>query len=282
MLATFLWMIGTILSFSLMAIAGRELSNQINTFELLFFRGLFGLIVITMIIRLSKNSQCFQTTQFKGHLIRNSFHFLGQYAWFIGLGLLPLAQVFAIEFTVPFWTAIIAAIFLNERLTFIKVSAILIAFGGVILIVQPSLDHFDSASVIVLGAAIFYACAHSSTKYLAKHNHPLTILFYMCLIQTPIAGILMLTHWTMPTLFEWAWISVVALTALSAHFCMTKAMLTSSVTTVVTLDFMRLPLIAIIGYFIYHEPFGIWAMVGSTVILFAMLLNFKSPVNKPC
>jgi drug/metabolite transporter (DMT)-like permease len=275
MLATSLWMIGAIFSFSLMAIAGRELSNQINTFELLFFRGLLGLIVITVIIFLSKRTQYFQTTQVKGHLIRNSFHFLGQYAWFIGLGLLPLAEVFAIEFTVPFWTAIIAAIFLNERLTIRKTCAILIAFGGVLLIVQPPLDHFDAASLIVLAAAIFYASAHTGTKFLAKHNHPLTILFYMCLIQTPIAGIMMLSHWTVPTLFEWAWISVVAMTALSAHFCMTKAMQTSTVTTVVTLDFLRLPLIAAVGYFIYQEPFGILAMIGSVIILIAMLLNFK-------
>ncbi|WP_413701536.1 DMT family transporter [Psychromonas sp. KJ10-10] len=280
MIATFLWMVGAILSFSLMAIAGRELSHQINTFELLFFRGLFGLIVITTIISLCDNFRHFQTQQIKGHFLRNLFHFLGQYTWFIGLGLLPLAQVFAIEFTVPFWTAIIAAIFLNECLTIRKVCAILIAFSGVLLIVQPPLDRFEGASLIVLGAAIFYACAHSGTKYLARHNHPLTILFYMCLIQTPIAGVLMLPNWTMPNAFEWSWISVVAMTALSAHFCMTKAMLTSAVTTVVTLDFLRLPLIALVGFFAYNEPFGMLSIIGSLVILIAMLINFQKATKK--
>lgn len=274
-----LWMTGAILSFILMALAGRELSAVINIFEMLFFRSLIGLLVISAII-LSNKQKLFQTAQFKTHLMRNSFHFLGQYGWFIGLGLLPLAQVFAIEFTVPFWTAIIATIFLKECLTITKVSAIVIAFLGVLFIVQPSIERFDNASLIVLGAAICYACAHSGTKVLAKDNHPLTILFYMCLIQLPLSGVLMLGHWTDPTLIQWAWIVVVAITALSAHFCMTNAMLTSTVTTVVTLDFMRLPLIALVGFFLYQERFGFWAITGSFIILGAMLLNFKPPRSK--
>jgi drug/metabolite transporter (DMT)-like permease len=276
---TLLWMTGTIFSFVLMAIAGRELSGQINTFEIMFFRSLLGLIVISIIITSSKKLQYFQSAQITGHLIRNSFHFLGQYGWFIGLGILPLAQVFAIEFTVPFWTAIIASLFLKERLTFTKLSAIFIAFIGVLFIVQPPLDHFDRASLIVLGAAVCYACSHSGNKLLVKHNQPLTILFYMCLIQLPVSAILMVPYWTNPNLMQWIWILIVAITALSANFCMTKAMQISTVTTVVTLDFMRLPLIAIAGFYLYQEPFGLWAVTGSAIILSAMLLNFKLPAK---
>lgn len=88
---TVLWMTGAICSFSLMALAGRELSGQINTFEMLFFRSLLGLIVISTVIACTRKTQYFQSAQIKGHLIRNSFHFLGQYGWFIGLGILPLA-----------------------------------------------------------------------------------------------------------------------------------------------------------------------------------------------
>ncbi len=273
---TLLWMTGCIVSFTLMAVAGRELSGSINTFEVLFFRSLVGFIVIGAIIVTLKKPQYFQTSQRKGHLVRNIFHFLGQYGWFVGLGLLPLAEVFAIEFTVPFWTAIIASIFLKDRLNPIKLLSIMIGFSGVLLIVQPPLDHFDSASFIVLGAAICYACAHSATKMLSKNNHALTILFYMCLIQLPIATVMMLPYWKMPEPIHWGGILIVSITALTAHFCMTKAMLTSTVTTVVTLDFMRLPMIGVVAWFIYQEPFGLWAVIGTVVIFLAMLLSFKS------
>ncbi|GLS89260.1 membrane protein [Psychromonas marina] len=277
---TLLWMTGTICSFTLMAVAGRELGN-LNTFQILFFRSLLGLIVISLIIFSINKQQYFKTTQFKGHILRNLFHFLGQYGWFVGLATLPLAQVFAIEFTVPFWTAIIASIFLKERLNSSKIIAIIVAFIGVLFIVKPSVTHIDNASLIVLAAAVFYACAHSTTKMLSKNNHALTILFYMCLIQLPLGGVLMLSHWTAPNLVEWGWIGVVSLAALTAHFCMTKAMLTSTVTTVVTLDFMRLPLVAIVAFLLYQEPFGLLSIFGTVLIFCAMLLNFKTPkVNR--
>ena len=117
------------------------------------------------------------------------------------------------------------------------------------------------------------------TKMLAKHNHPLTILFYMCLIQLPISGVLMIPHWTNPNLLQWGWIVVVAITALTAHFCMTKAMLTTTVTTVVTLDFLRLPLAAIVAFVFYQESFGFWAITGSVIIFAALLLSFKVPTK---
>lgn len=269
-------MAGCILSFTLMAVAGRELSGLINTFEIIFFRSLFGLVVISAIIISLKKPQYFQTSQGKGQLLRNIFHFFGQYGWFVGLGILPLAEVFAIEFTVPFWTAIIASVFLKEQLNHFNILSIIIGFSGVLLIVQPPLDHFDHGSLIVLVAAICFACAHSGTKVLSKHNHTLTIIFYMCLIQLPISTVMMLPYWQMPEVAEWGWILVVSITALTAHFCMTNAMLTSTVTTVVTLDFMRLPMVAIVAWYLYQEPFGLLAIIGSAVILLAMLLNFTA------
>ncbi|PKF63156.1 EamA family transporter [Psychromonas sp. psych-6C06] len=269
-------MTGTICSFALMAIAGRELSGTINTFQVLFVRSLLGLFVISLIILSLNKAQYFKTSQIKTHLLRNSFHFLGQYGWFVGLGLLPLSQVFAIEFTVPFWTAIIASVVLKDHLSASKMIAIVIAFAGVLFIVKPASDHFESATLIVLLAAFCYSCAHTGTKVLSKHNNTLTILFYMCLIQLPIGAVLMIPYWTVPSMVEWGWIFIVAITALTAHFCMTKAMLTTTVTTVVTLDFMRLPLIALLGFAFYQEPFGAVSILGTALIFVAMLINIKS------
>lgn len=277
---TLLWMTGAICSFTLMAVGGRELSASISTAEILFFRSLLCLVTITLIIIITNQMACFKTANIKGQFLRNIFHFLAQYGWFVGLGVLPLAQVFAIEFTVPFWTAIIASIFLKERLSIAKVTAIIVAFTGVLLIVKPPLDSIDITSLIVLGAAVLFACAHSCTKMLSRHDNPLTILFYMCLIQFPLATCLMPANWTMPSSELWPWILIVAFAALSAHFCMTKAMLSSAVTTVVTLDFMRLPMAAIVAWFLYQEPFGILSIFGTLLILIAILINFRVPASK--
>ena len=100
----------------------------------------------------------------------------------------------------------------------------------------------------------------------------------MCLIQLPIAGVLMISHWEAPTMAQWGWILIVSMSALSAHFCMTQAMVTSTVTTVVTLDFIRLPVIGLVAFLLYQEPFGLLSMIGTAVIFSAMLLNFKPVV----
>ena len=119
-----LWMVGGLVSLSLMAIGARELGGQITTFQILFFRSVISLIVITLIIVKSKKTSLFSSKRIKLHIVRNVFHFVGQYGWFLGLGLLPLAHVFALEFTVPLWTLIIAAAFLKEGITIKKTIAV--------------------------------------------------------------------------------------------------------------------------------------------------------------
>ena len=111
------WMIGTLLSFSLMAVCARELAGEVATHQTLFFRSVIGLICVSIILLASKKRVNIQTTKLGLHTLRNIFHFAGQYGWFLGIGLLPLAEVFALEFTVPIWTLIVAAIALGEKIT---------------------------------------------------------------------------------------------------------------------------------------------------------------------
>ena len=151
---SFLWMLGSMLSFSLMAISVRELSGHIGTLQILFFRSAISLFVIIIIIIILDKPLLFYTQRLRIHTLRNSFHFAAQYGWFIGLMILPLAKVIALEFTVPVWTAIIATLLLNEKLTIKKVISISLGLIGVLLIVQPGYGLFNPASLIVLGAAI--------------------------------------------------------------------------------------------------------------------------------
>ncbi len=273
----FMWMSGALLSFCLMAIAARELAGGIGTFQILFCRSLIGLIVVTLVISRTGRSTLFQTHRLKLHLGRNVFHFLGQYGWFLGIGLLPLAQVFALEFTTPLWTLIVASLFLKEQLTLKKCLAIVLGSVGVYLILNPGSDIVGAASLYVIGAAIFYSLAYVSTKSLAATDDPLTILFYMCLIQLPIGFLLGVSSFVAPTLVQWAWLILIGITALTAHFCITHAMRTTDVSVVVTLDFLRLPLIAVVGVAFYNEAFKPMLVVGAMLMLFGNLINVYKP-----
>ena len=161
--------------------------------------------------------------------------------------------MFALEFTVPIWTAIIASFFLGERMTRRKAISILLGMLGVVVIVRPGIEIIDVASLIVLGAAICYAMSYTATKSLASTESPLTILFYMCLVQLRVSLFLSLSVWVWPEGIQWLWFVVIGITALSAHFCLVRAMGHAEVPTVITLYFLRLPLIAVLGVLLYNE-----------------------------
>lgn len=268
-----IWMIGTLTSFCLMAVGIRELAGQIDTFQMLFFRSAIGLVIVFSVIVLTGNYSLFLTHRKGLHSLRNIFHFMGQYGWFLGITLLPLAEVFALEFTVPFWTALIAFFFLKEKLTARRITSIMLGMVGVLIILKPGIEIVSYASLIVLAAAMCYAVAHTSTKALSSTENPLTILFFMCFLQLPIGLYFSLQRWQTPEGLQWFWLAIIGFTALSAHFCMTKAMQYSDVTMVVTMDFLRLPLISVVGVLIYSESFQVALLVGAIFMLLGNLLN---------
>ena len=267
------WMSGSLLSFCLMAIGARELAGEIPVFQTLFVRSAVGLLCVVAILYVTKQAALIKTKALGLHVFRNSFHLAGQYGWFLGIGLLPLAEVFALEFTVPIWTAIFASIVLKETLTRRKLIAIACGLLGVLVIVQPGVAIVNVASLIVLGAAICYAIAHTSTKALSATEKPIVILFYMCLVQLPVALALSLSAWVWPVGVQWVWLVSIALSALSAHYCMVKAMHYAEITIIVTMDFLRLPLIAMLGMLLYQEHFEFAIMLGGALMLLGNLVN---------
>lgn len=281
MIRSTLWMIGALTSFCLMAVGARELNGQISVFQILFFRSIVGLLVLLPIILLSKRRGFLFPKRLNLHVVRNLFHFAGQYGWFLGIGLLPLATVFAIEFTVPFWTIIISYLFLKESITVKKIIAVLLGILGVIVIVQPSLEVARYGSLMVLGAAICYAFSHVATKSLSNTENPISIIFMMCLIQAPLGLLLFIKGWTTPAGIQWLWLVIIGVTALSAHYCMTKAMQHAEVTFVVTMDMFRLPLISLIGVLLYAEHFSVALILGMLLIVAGNSVNIYGKENRP-
>ena len=273
----FLWMSGALVSFCLMAVGARELAGGISTFQILLIRSLIGLAMVTLLLVRTRRLGLFQTHRFRLHLGRNVFHFFGQYGWFLGIGLLPLARVFALEFTTPLWTLVVASLFLRESFTTRKVVAIALGFAGVCLILNPGRDIVSPAALYVIGAAVCYAVAHVSTKALSTTDDALTILFYMCSVQLPLGLLFSWGNWVVPSPMQWVWLVLIGVTALTAHFCITHAMKLADASVVVTLDFLRLPLIAGVGVAFYNEAFQPMLLIGALLMLAGNLLNVYRP-----
>jgi drug/metabolite transporter (DMT)-like permease len=286
----FLWMSGALASFSILAIGARELSGELTIAQSLCIRSAIGLVFLLGVYFIQ--SRFFKSQQLKAtstqprvkviklHFFRNFFHFIAQYGWFFGIGLLPLAEVFALEFTVPIWTLLIASFFLNEKVTKNKLLAIFLGTLGVLAIVRPGYALIDYASIVVLGSAICFAISHTTTKSLAKTESPLNILLFMCIIQLPIGLFFSLSHWVWPQGEQWLWLTVIGLSALSAHYCLAKSMQYAEVTTIITLDFFRLPLIATVGVLFYNEAFEIPLLIGGALMLVGNLIGMRDLTRK--
>jgi drug/metabolite transporter (DMT)-like permease len=268
------WMLGALLSFSTMAVAGREISQELTTSQLMFYRSVFGFLIILAVAHATgQGLSRFRTLHLKLHVFRNLAHFVGQYGWFYAITLIPLAEVFSIEFTSPLWVAILAPFFLGERFTPLRALAVLLGFAGILVITRPGLESINHGTVAVMIAAVGFALTMIATKKLSASDSALSILFYMTLIQAPVGLALSLHDFRLPTGITWVWLVVVSFFGLSAHFCMANAYRHADVTLVAPMDYLRLPLIAVVGLLLYNEPMEVWLLLGGAMILGGNYLN---------
>ena len=259
-----LWMVGALLSFSLMAISVRELLHAMGSFEILFLRSFMSLVILLFF--LPRRLASLRTRHFGLHVLRNAFHFGGQYAWVYAISILPLATVFAIEFTMPVWATVLAMIFLGERLNQGRVVMLVLGLAGVIVMLRPGVAVIQPAALVMLLGAFAYASTMIATKRLSGHDSAFAILFYMAVIQLPFALVPALPHWVWPGVRDLPWVSALGVVGLSAHYCMTRAFRIADAMVVVPIDFLRLPLIAVVGMLFYGEPLDLAIMLGAAVI----------------
>lgn len=263
-----------------MTIAGREGTRELNVFELLELRSVLGFVLFYPLLH--RHGGGFQgalrlvkTTRLPQHIARNLVHYAAGLGWFFALTLIPIGQVVAIEFTMPIWTAILAASFLGERITVWKIAAIVLGIIGVMVIVRPAAGALNPGQLIALGAAVGFGVSIALMKLLTRTEHTLSIIFWMLVIQATAGLFPTLYEWTWPSPQAWGWVTVIALCGTFCHFCMARAMLYADATIVVPMDFLRVPLTATMGWLIYSERLDALTVLGAALILAGNLLNLK-------
>ncbi len=268
------WMAGWLSLMLVVAVAGREASRELPVVVLLVLRSVIGLLLLYPLVHVSGGLSILRTQRLRLHAMRNVAHYAAQYGWFVAITLIPLGHVVAIEFTMPIWTALLAAAFLGERLTVWKGLAVLLGVIGVVMIVQPSPSAGISAGQgIALAAAVGFAVALTMTKSLTRTENPVAILFWMLVLQTLFGLLPALAVWRWPSAGAWPWVLLVAIGGTFSHYCMARALKHADATVVVPIDFIRVPLTALAGYWLYAERFDLLAATGAALILAGNSIN---------
>jgi drug/metabolite transporter (DMT)-like permease len=228
------------------------------------------------LIRLSGGFEAMKTSRPLQHVARNLIHYAAQLGWFFALTLIPLGQVVAIEFTMPIWTAILAASFLGERMTIWKISAIVLGVVGVVVIVRPAAGEINPGQLIALGAAVGFGISVAMMKSLTRTEMTLAIIFWMLVVQSAAGFFPSLYVWRWPSAYAWGWLVVIAFCGTFSHYCMARAMLYADATVVLPMDFLRVPLAAAAGWLIYSERLDMFTLLGAALILTGNLLNLRA------
>ena len=272
-----LWMLGAVFSFSAMAIAGRELSDTLDTFEIMFYRSLIGVGLVVSIGYVSGTLGSIQSQRLGLHSVRNLSHFIGQNLWFYAVAFIPLAQLFAFEFSTPLWVALFAPWVLGERWTRTRLLAVFTGFCGILLVARPASVQLSPAIFAAALCAIGFAGAVLSTKLLARHESTTSILFWLVMMQS-VFGLLCAGYdgEIQAPGEHWPWVALVAVCGLVAHFCITTALQLAPATVVAPMEFIRLPLISVLGLWLYGEALNVWVFVGAGIILLANLINIRA------
>ncbi len=272
-----LWMTGTLLSFSIMAVSIRLLAGSLSVFEILTIRCVGALTILFSLLAVNPALRPqLRTKRIPMHFFRSAVHFGGQYCWATALTLLPFATVFALEFTLPVWVLILAVAVLGEKLTSGRIVVIVLGFIGCLVILRPGLIAFQPASLLVLLCSFLYAVFNVATKQMTSTETTFAIVFWMNLLQFPLAlsgsdplFVLRLEPW------QTAPIIGVGVAGLAAHYCMARAFRYGDASVVIPLDFLRVPLIALVGYFFFAESVDALVFVGAAIILSGILWNLR-------
>ena len=272
------WMTGSIASFSSMAVAGRELAGQLDTFEIMMYRSLFGVIVVLALAGATGTWREINTRNLRAHFIRNLAHFSGQNLWFYAVTVIPLAQVFALEFTSPLWVIVLSPLILGERLTPVRGLAAILGFVGILIVARPDVAGLNAGVISAASSAIFFALTIMFTKRLTRSQTITCILFYLTAMQL-VFGLIAAGYdgdIAIPSAAALPFVLLIAAGGLLAHYCVTNALALAPATVVVPIDFVRLPAIAIIGMLLYQEALDVWVFVGAAVIFAGNYMNLRA------
>ncbi len=269
-----IWMIMGGLSLVIMAADIRYLVPKFSILEMIFLRSVISLCLI-LPWALRGGAGVLRTRRLGLHVFRNAIHYLGNLGWFLGVILVPLADVAALQFTIPLFLVVMAALILRENIGPHRWWATAIGFTGMLVIVRPGYIPIGIGAVALVLSSMFYASSQTATKILSRTDSPNLVLFYMTVIFVPMSFVPALFGWVTPGLDDVVPLLVLGITGFTAHFCMIRSFAAADASFVVPFDFLRLPMSAVVGFLLFHEQPDMWVWIGASIIFASAYYNTR-------
>ena len=253
-----------------MVIFIRKASENIHVLEVVFFRNLLAFIVMLPLLK-STGLAAIKMNNTSLFFMRGFVGAIGMIAGFTCLTLIPLAQATAISFSQPLFITIGATIFLGEIIKARRIAAIIVGIIGMLIIVQPDFISFSFGIMLAIISALALSVNALIVKKLTITDTPQTLIIWMVIMLIPITFIPAISVWQWPSFETWLYLWGIAILGTLAHFSFTKSYTMAEITSLEPIGFIKLPIIALLGWMIFEEIPGTWTWVGGLIIFISTI-----------
>jgi drug/metabolite transporter (DMT)-like permease len=263
-----LLMLGSTVFFGLMAVAIRLASQTLDTFEVAFFRNLFGLLALMPLLR-GRVRASLRTTQLPRYALRSTIGVASMLCGFWAIGHLPLAQAISLSYSAPLFATIAAVVFLHEQVRARRWAAVVLGFIGVLVILRPGSAQFTPGMLVAVAAAVLSAVVAIQIKQLSRTDPADTIVLWTYLFWVPISLLPALAVWTWPQGVAWVWVVATGVLGTAGQLLWTRAIKLGDVSALTPISFMQLPVVAFAGWLLFDETISRWTIAGAAIIFSA-------------
>ena len=258
----------------------RHLAPEIHTFEIVFFRNLFGFLwFLPWLLR--SGPAALATRRFGTHAMRALLNTASLMAYFAALGMIPLADATALNLTIPLFVAVGAILFLGERVSAARWTALAVGAAGALAIVRPGFEAVTPGVLLVMGASVCAAGTRLMAKSLSGTDKPSAIVAWVAVLMTPVTLIPALFVWHWPALWEWPLLVAVGGLGAIGQLCFVKAYALADITFAEPMAFTRLLWAAAIGYLWFGEFPDFWTWAGGALIVAGTTILARGRTRPP-
>lgn len=259
-------MLGSTLSFGIMALAIRYATAHVPTQEVAFFRNAFGLLALLPMLMRSGRAPP-RTRQLPLYFVRSAIGLASMLCAFWALGHLPMAQAVSLSYSTPLFVTIFAVLWLGETVRARRWAAVIIGFIGVLVIVRPGTGSFSLGSLVAVAAALLSSLVAIQIKQLTRVDGADTVVFYTYVFWVPLSLIPALFVWQWPEGMAWLWLALTGVMGTLGQLLWTRALRLGEVSALTPISFMQLPLVSVLAWLLFDEVLDRWTVLGAVIIL---------------
>lgn len=260
------WMVLAAGAYALSAGMVRKLSPEFTAFELVFLRTVVGLAMLLPWLVLRIGAGGLRTQRLNLFLLRGTFTYFAMVSTFYALGHMPVAEVYALQFTLPLFSILLAVLVLGERAGLGSWLACIIGFLGTVVILRPGFDEISAAALAALASAALYGGSNVCIKALSRTESAALITVYANIIMLPLSLVPALFTWHTPEWRHVPWLLALGITNTLGQLVLARAIAAADARIVWPFDFLRLPFAVVIGYVLFAELPGPWTWAGAVII----------------